>query len=65
MVMIVYLDKIYTTKTTTSGWGAVMVMIVYLDKIYTTKTTTSGWGAIMDNDGHAGPWSSSSSMDLV
>jgi hypothetical protein len=45
MVMIVYLDKIYTTKTTTSGWGAVMVMIVYLDKIYTTKTTTSGGGA--------------------
>jgi hypothetical protein len=36
MVMIVYLDKIYTT---TSGWGAIMVMIVYLDKIYTTKTT--------------------------
>jgi hypothetical protein len=47
MVMIVYLDKIYTTKTTTSGWGAIMVMIVYLDKIYTTKTTTSGWGAVM------------------
>jgi hypothetical protein len=55
MVMIVYLDKIYTTKTTTSGWGAVMVMIVYLDKIY---TTTSGWGAVM-------VMIASSSMDLV
>jgi hypothetical protein len=39
MVMIVYLDKIYTTKTTTSGWGAIMVMIVYLDKIYTMTMT--------------------------